>query len=94
MDFTRTSGGYSFFIPIKKEKKKAKNMIYRPAARTYHNVSVKRLFLHVHQNYRQAIVQSVVGVVLVLMEEAFKRAVSLKIQGLSQLCRDIPFVHL
>ena len=54
-------------------------MIHRPAARTYHHVSVKRLSLHVHQCYRQAIVQSVVGVVLVLMEEPFKRAVSLKI---------------
>ena len=54
-------------------------MIHRPAARTYHNVGVKRLFLHVRQYYRQAIVQSVVGVVLVLMEEPFKRAVSLKI---------------
>ena len=69
-------------------------MIYRPDARTYHNVCVNILFLHVHQYYRQAIVQSVVGVVLVLMEEPFKRAVSLKIQGLSQLCRDIPFAHL
>ena len=79
---------------LKKKRKKRKNMIHRPAARTYHNVSVKRLSLHVHRYYRQAIVQSVVGVVLVLMEEPFKRAVSLKIQGLSQLCRDIPFVHL
>lgn len=90
--FTRTSGGCSLFIPIKKEKKKEKNITYRPAARTYHNVSVKGLLLHVRQQYRQAIVQSVVKCSFGFDGEQYKRAVSCRGHSLcpSLRCSSFP----